>query len=93
VITWSLFTMWVLFNLVDVVISGVAIRLGACEIGVLYQVSGSWLSLAINKMALALLIGGVLVYARKDSWLRLLSLGMAGLCIYNGWALWQQITG
>ncbi|GAH86644.1 unnamed protein product, partial [marine sediment metagenome] len=36
---------------------------------------------------------GILVYARKDSWLALLTLGMVGLCIYNGWVLLQQIGG
>lgn len=90
-LTWPLFTMWVLFNLADIAISWLAVQFDASEIGLLYQLLGSWWSTVVSKMALALLIGGVLVYARKDSWLCLLSLGMAGLCIYNGWVLLQQI--
>ena len=93
VVTWSLFTMWIVFNLVDVAISWLAMQFGASEIGLLYQISGSWWSLVINKMVFVLLIGGVLVYARKNSWLSLLSLGMAGVCIYNGWVFLQQIEG
>ncbi len=47
----------------------------------------------MSTMVLALIIGGVLVYARKDDWLVLLTLGMAGLCIYNGWVFLQQVAG
>ena len=92
-ITWSLFIMWGLFNLVDIAISWVAVQSGASEIGVLYQLSGAWWNMVVTKMILALIIGGVLVYTKKNDWLALLNLGMAGLCIYNGWALLRQITG
>lgn len=92
-VTWALFTIWVLLHLVDIAISWVAVQSGASEIGLLYRISRSWLSLMISKMVLALIGGGILVYVRKDSWLALLTLGMVGLCIYNGWVLLQQITG
>ena len=93
IVTWSLFVMWIVFNLVDVAISWLAVQFGASEVGVLYRILGSWVSLTVNKMLLALLIGGVLGYARKNSWLALLTLGMAGFCIWNGWAFIQQIGG
>ena len=93
IVTWSLFSMWIVFNLVDVAISWLGAQFGASEVGFLYQISGSWLSLTVNKMLLALFIGGALVYARKNDWLALLTLGMAGFCIYNGWAFLQQVAG
>ena len=93
IVTWSLFALWIVFNLVDVAISWLGAQFGASEVGFLYQISGSWLSLTVSKMLLALLVGGVLVYARKDSWLALLTLGIAGFCIWNGWAFIQQIGG
>ena len=92
-VTWSLFIMWLLFNLVDLAISWLGVQFGASEVGVLYLLSRNWMSLAVNKMVLALLIGGILVYARKDDWLALLVLGMAGFSIWNGWVLLQQIGG
>lgn len=93
IVTLSLFLMWIVFNLVDVAISWLGVQFGASEVGLLYGILGSWRSLVINKMLLALLIGGILVYARKDDWLTLLTLGMAGLCIYNGWTFVQQVAG
>lgn len=92
-VTWLLFVMWVVVNLLDVAISLLATHFGASEVGLLWWISDSWTSLAINKMLLALLIGGILVYARKDSWLAILTLGMFGFCLYNGWVLLQVISG
>jgi len=93
IVTWSLFVMWVVFNLVDVAISWLGVQFGASEVGLLYGISGSWWSLAINKTLLALLVGGALVYAKKNSWLVLLTVGMVGLCIWNGWVFIKQIGG
>ena len=92
-VTWSLFVMWVVFNLVDIAISWAAIQYGASEVGVLYWISGSWLSLAITKTVLALLIGGVLVNAKKNAWLALLTLGMLGVCLWTVWVFLKQIGG
>jgi len=92
-VTWSLFVMWVVFNLVDVAISWMVIQAGASEVGLLYRLSGSWWNLTINKMVLALIIGAILVYARKNEWLALLTVGMAALCIWNGWVFIKQIGG
>jgi len=92
-VTWSLFTMWIVFNFLDVAVSFLATQGGASEVGLLYAITGSWNTLAINKMLLALLIGGIMVYARRDDWLAVLNLGMFGFCLYNGWVLLQQIGG
>lgn len=91
-VTWSLFLMWIIFNVLDTAISWMAAQYGASEIGLLY-LSGSWWSLTINKMLLALLIGGLLVYIKKNSWLALLTVGMLGLCLYNGVVLLRQMGG
>lgn len=91
-LTWSLFAMWGVLNLVDIAISWLAVSLGASEVGALWWVTGDWLRLAINKMALALLIGGVLAYFRKDTWLALLGLGMLLACIWGGWVVIFQAS-
>ncbi len=93
-VTWSLFTTWAMLNVLDLRLGFVATQFGAIEVGLLYQVLGSWLSVAINKIVLALLIGGALVYFRKNSWLAMLSIGMAGICIYQVFViLWQIEVG
>jgi len=79
-----------MLNLLDLAEGFVATQFGATEVGLLYQVSRSWFSFAINKIVLALLIGGALVYFRKNRWLAMLSIGMAGICIYQVFViLWQ----
>jgi len=90
-VTRPLFTTWAMLNLLDLAEGFVATQFGATEVGLLYQISGSWLSVAISKMVLALLIGGVLVYCKKNSWLAMASIGMAGICIYQIFVvlLWQ----
>ena len=92
-VTWSLFVMWIVFNLVDVAISWWGAQFGTDEVELLWRISSNWWSMAMSKTLLALLIGGLLVYARKDDWLALLTLGMAGLCTYNGWVFLQQVAG
>ena len=87
IVRWSLFTLWMIFNILDTVISWLAIQHGATEVGILYQVSSSWKVMVINKMLLATGIGLALVYCKKDSWLALLNLGMIGLVVYGGWVL------
>lgn len=86
-LTWLLFSTWVMLNLLDLAVGFVATQFGAIEVGLLYQISGSWQSLAINKIVLALLIGGVLVYLRRNTWLAMLSVGMACICTYQVYVL------
>ena len=90
-VTWSLFATWTLLNVLDLRLGFVTTQFGAIEVGLLYQISGSWLSVGINKIVLALLIGGALVYCRRNSWLAMLSIGMAGICIYQVFVLLWQI--
>ena len=86
-LSWALFLLWLTLNIQDIVISLMATQVGAVEIGLLYQVSDTFLAASINKMMLAILVGAILVYFRKNNWLSLLNLGMVGLCIYNGYVL------
>ena len=72
-----------MLNALDLGLGLVATQFGASEIGLLYQISGSWLSLVIDKMVLALLIGGALVYFRRNNLLAMLTIGIACICIYQ----------
>ena len=86
-LSWALFLLWLTLNIQDIVISLMATQVGAVEIGLLYQVSDTFLAASINKIMLAILVGAILVYFRKNNWLSVLNLGMVGLCIYNGYVL------
>jgi len=90
-VSLPLFLLWLALNMLDIIISLMATQAGAIEIGILYQVSGTFLAASINKMMVAILIGVILVYFRKNNWLALLSLGMLGLCVYNGGVLLKVI--
>lgn len=89
-VTWLLFAVWIFLNLADVAISLVVVRLGASEVGALWWVTRNWFWLTVTKMMLALLIGWLLVYFKKTTWLVVLNVGMAGVCAYNCWVLLQQ---
>ena len=91
-VSWSLFVLWLILNMLDIIISLLAMRAGAVEVGLLYQVSGTWLVGSINKMMLATLIGVTLLYFRKNNLLSLLNLGMLGFCIYNGYVLLKLLA-
>lgn len=82
-ITWVLFAIWILFNVVDIAVSRAAVQVGAIEVGFLYQIFGSWTGLTITKSVLAIAIGGLLVYKRKTKMLILLTSGILGICIWN----------
>lgn len=91
-VSWALFSVWLTFNILDVIISILATRAGAVEIGLLYQLTGTWITMAINKMLLAVVIGVMLVYLRKNKWLVVLNLGIFGLCLYNGYVLLSLLS-
>jgi hypothetical protein len=91
-VSWALFSVWLTFNILDVIISVLATRAGAVEIGLLYQLTGTWITMAINKMLLAVVIGVMLVYLRKNKWLVVLNLGIFGLCLYNGYVLLSLLS-
>jgi hypothetical protein len=86
-VSWTLFSVWLAFNILDVTISMLATQAGAVEVGLLYQLTGTWIATAINKMLLAILIGVLLVYLRKNKWLSIFNLAIFGLCVYNGYVL------
>ena len=87
----ALFLLWLVLNILDITISSMATQAGAIEVGLLYQLGGTYLTASINKIMLAILTGLLLVYFRKSSWLALLNLGMLGLCVYNGVVLLELL--
>ena len=91
-VSWALFSVWLTLNILDIAISILATQAGAVEIGLLYQLTGTWVATAINKMLLAILIGVMLVYLRKNKWLSILNLGIFGLCVYNGYVLLNTLS-
>ena len=91
-VSLTLFLLWLLFNVLDVIISLMATNAGATEIGILYQLSSDFLAASINKILLAILIGILLVYVRKTTWLSLLVLAMFGLCIHNAYVLLTSLN-
>ena len=81
------FIMWILVNILDILISITAVKHGATEIGFLYQVIGSLTGMVVVKIMLALVIGGILAYKKKENLLAVVSLGLIAICIYNGCVL------
>jgi len=80
------FIIWILVNILDVVISMVAIGLGAGdagEVGFLAGI-GSFTGVVIVKMILVVIVGVILSRKKEENLLAALSLGMVGICIYNG---------
>jgi hypothetical protein len=84
-------TMWMLMNVMDVVISIMGVHFGAGEVGFLAGVPGSWTGLTITKMVLALLVGAALLRKNREDLLAVLSLGLAAICIFNGYVFMKQL--
>ena len=86
-LTWMLFGLWLSFNLLDMIISGLAIRFGANEIGPLFLICQDFQLMCFIKGIAAFLVGMVLVaYGQK----RLLAIACGLyflLCIWNGHVL------
>jgi hypothetical protein len=55
--------------------------------------TGNWRTLAMTKLLITLLIGGILAFSGKANWLLWLTAGMTGLYIYNSLVLLQQAGG
>jgi hypothetical protein len=91
-VSWALFSVWLTFNILDIIISILATQAGAVEIGLLHRLTGTWIATAINKMLLAVIIGVMLVYLRKSRWLSVLNLGIFALCLYNGYVLLSLLS-
>lgn len=84
--TWLLAILWLFLNLTDVSISWVAIQLGATEAGFLYQLM-PFCGASINKMILAVIVAGVLVWLKKDGILIALNIGMFLVVLWNCFAV------
>jgi L-asparagine transporter-like permease len=85
-------TLWLLFNFVDIVVSGLAIQAGAEELGILYRWLGDWNTAVFIKGMLATLVGMYLAGTNRRSLLSGITAGMALICLYNGLVL-NQVTG
>ena len=84
------FTIWIILNLADTLISYLAVSNGAREIGILYQVNGSFLTTLVSKMILVILVGLALVYFKQNRLLRALNIGISLVCIYGACVLLKQ---
>lgn len=83
---------WVILNGVDIAISHLAISRGAMEVGLLYQLTGSFSLTVLLKMALALLVGVLLLNFGQLRLLRVLSLAMLAICLYGALVLFWQLS-
>jgi len=90
VILWSLFALWIMLNLADSELSYLAVSSRASEVGFLYYVSGSFLTMVINKTILSILIGLLLVYFKQSRILVALNIAMLSLCIWGTYVLLKQ---
>jgi len=91
VVIWLLFGLWLTFTLLDMVISGLAIRFGAHEVGFLYQLCGDWNMTCFIKGIGAFLFGFVLVSYRQRGLLFISCFTYFVVCLYNAMVLWRQV--
>lgn len=92
-VTWALFGLWLAFTLLDLTISGLAIRFGAREGGLIYQLPVDWNMASFIKGIGAFLLGLVLFRYNQRELLVLACLIYFGICLYNAVVLWRQISG
>ena len=88
---WALFSLWLVFALLDMTISGLAIRFGAREVGLLFVISQGFQMMCFIKGVVAFLLGMVLVAYQKKGLLAIACGLYALLCAWNGCVLLQQI--
>ena len=86
-LVFALFLIWLTLNLLDMVISGIALRYGATEIGIIFQITRDYQVMCFIKGIGAFLYGGVLLaHCRKG--LLAFSCGVYLLInVWNGWVL------
>ncbi|MDP2158107.1 MAG: hypothetical protein Q8K68_10420 [Nitrospirota bacterium] len=87
---WALFGLWLVFTLLDLTISGLAIRFGATEKGLLFLISNDWQLTCFIKGIASFLFGMVLVAYRQKGLLAISCALYLSLCVYNGWVLLRQ---
>lgn len=91
--TWTLFFLLLTFNLLDVVISGLAIHFGAVEYGLIFRLLDNW-QLGVFVKAIGIFCLGMILTSYRQNGLLLIScLIYFGLCFYNALVLWQQVIG
>lgn len=75
---------WVMLNLLDIVLSSMAIRTGSFEVNIVAQVlsMNSWGFFAY-KLLMALVVPAILSCFGKAHALRYLNIGMAFVCLWN----------
>jgi hypothetical protein len=74
---------WVLINIVDTVLTCIALNMGASEMGAAYRMTGSLLYSTILKYLAVLLIAGIVVQIRRLRWLNYFVFGMLFVVSWN----------
>ncbi len=89
---WTLFVLWLIFALLDMIISGLAIRAGAGEVGLLFLICNDWQLTCFVKGVASFLFGMILVAYQQKALLAISCAVYCGLSLYNGLVLWAQIS-
>ena len=89
--SFPLFIILLLFAFLDIVISGLAVRAGAIEIGLLYQLVDNWQMACFIKGVGTFILGFILVSYRKTDLLAISCTLYFLLCCWNGYVLLQQV--
>jgi hypothetical protein len=80
---------WLLLNILDTVLTMIALRMGATELGPMYQISGSMaVSTAIKYLSVFLFVD-ILVQIKRIEWLNWFA---AGILLVVSWNLAQILT-
>lgn len=91
-IIWALFGLWLVFNLLDLTISGLALHFGgACETGLLFFISQDFQLTCFIKGIVAFLFGMLLVAHRQKGLLAISCALYALLCTWNGQVLLRSL--
>ena len=88
-----LFMLLLLFTLLDITMSGIALRYGGREVGVLFLISGDFQLTSFIKGVTSTLVGLVLVAYRRRDLLLVANGFMFLLTIYHGIMLLRTIGG
>jgi len=90
----SLFLLWLLFTLLDLLISGLALHFGgAREVGLLFIICQDFQLMCSIKGGAAFLFGLILIAYKQKALLAISCALYALLCVWNGWVLLGQISG
>jgi len=84
---FGLFLLWLVINLLDMTISGLAIRSGAREVGLLFLISQDFQLMCFVKGIAAFLFGMILVAKQQKGLLAISCALYLLLCAWNGGVL------